>query len=399
MNNILYNILYRRISKFSIILICCIYCFIFSPVFCEDVQVEGYDYRLDIPEGWELLDAEDLARVSFTDPTHSAVLQTIVYPGDSFFKASEMYEEIKKQLSAEGEGANFLFNMKDSYIAELTFNAGKVEVKGYFLFINSTDHDYVVMCFAPVELYDSFFAFILSALDSFSLDKEGLLYPGPISQFYYPFPGPDQKEFSIPFQKGSFPLMIDENEGEASQVMIEREAIVLASYQQNRLKAWERFFRMIYRDTYHRLDTLYTALEVEYQKQGQNKKEMIVSILKWIQDFTYTRTESMADFLSPLAAALKHEGDCDSRALLYLILLHHIGADSVLLVSAQYSHSAVGVHYDILQKPGATIDFEGKKYLYAELTAKVDIGMIAQDVADPSGWITIRLGEAGRVGE
>jgi hypothetical protein len=379
-------------TLFSIVLVLSLFFFEAAPVFSEEVEVEGYEYRLDIPEGWELLDAEDLARVSFTDPTHSVVLQTIVYPGEKFFKASEIYETVKSQLKAEGEGANFLFDMKDSYIAELTFNTGKTDAKGYFVFINSKDYDYAILCFTSVELYDSFLAFIFSAIDSFALDKEGLLYPGPVSQFLYPFPGPDQKEHKIPFGEGTLSLLVDDNETEASQVIIEREAIVLASYKQNRLKAWERFFRIIYRDTYHRLDKLYSELELEYQKQGQNKKEMIVNILSWIQDFTYSRSQTIADFQSPLAAAILHEGDCDSRAMLYLILLHHMGADAILFVSAQYSHSAVGLHYDVLKKPGATMEFEGKHYLYAELTAKVDIGMIARDVADPSGWIPIRLG-------
>ncbi|MBN2533231.1 MAG: hypothetical protein JXB88_10085 [Spirochaetales bacterium] len=387
------DIIRTSVFKVCCILFYCFFFFVYYPVFCEDVLVEGYEYRLDLPEGWEILDAEDLARISFTDPTHSAVLQIIVYQGDRFFKASDMSETVKKQLKAEGDGAHFLFNMKDSYITELTFHTGEMDAKGYFVFINSIEYDYAVFCFTSVELYDSFLAFIFSAIDSFSLDKEGLLYPGPISQFLYPFPGPDQKEQKIPFQKTPLSLMIDMNEADASQVVIEREAIILASYQQNKVKAWERFFRMIYRDTYHRLDKLYAALELAYQKQGQNKKEMMVQILSWIQDFTYTRTQTIADFLSPLTAAIKHEGDCDSRALLYLILLHHMGADSVLLVSARYSHSAVGVNFNILKKPGATMEFEGKRYLYAELTAKVDIGMIAKDVADPSGWIPIRLGE------
>jgi hypothetical protein len=377
----------------GIILLWFILCWIPLPGFSEDVQVEGYEYRLDIPEGWKLLDAEDLARVSFTDPTHSVVLQTIVYPGDRFFKSSEMYESIRNQLKAEGVHDNFLFQMKDSQIAELSFNTGEIDAKGYFVFINSTDYDYVVFCFTSVELYDAYLTFIISAIDSFSLDDEGRRYPGPVSQYYYPFPGPDQKEQAIPFGDRTIPWMIDENETEISQLVIEREAMILATYEQNRLKAWERFFRMIYRDTYHRLDKLYETLEIEYQKQGQNKKEMIESILSWIQDFTYTRTETLADFHSPLTAVINHEGDCDSRAMLYLILLHHMGADSVLLVSAQYGHSAVGVHADILKKPGATIEFEGKRYLFAELTAKVDIGMIAKDVADPAGWIPIRLGE------
>ncbi|MBN2444540.1 MAG: hypothetical protein JXJ04_24475 [Spirochaetales bacterium] len=367
-------------------------CFLYYPAFTEDVAVEGYDYSLDIPEGWELYDAEDLSRITFTDPTHSIILQTIVYPGDKYFKALEIFDTIKKQLKAEGEGARFLFNMKDSVIAELSFNTKTIATKGYFIFINGTDYDYVIFCFTSVDQYDSSLAFILSSLDSFSLNKQGKLLPGPISQFVYPFPGPQQKEVDLPFQKKNLSLLIDENEFEASQTVIEREAIILATYQEYNPEAWERFFRMIYRDTYHRLDVLYTALEIEFQKQGKNKKEMIVAILSWLQDFTYTRTETLADFLSPLTAAFRHEGDCDSRAILYLILLHHMKADAVLFVSSKYSHSAVGIHYDILNQQGAFMEFEGKKYLYAELTAKVDIGKIAADVADPSGWVIFRVG-------
>jgi len=385
---------YKCGKKLIILFFIYIFCFFCYPAVSEDVQVEGYEYRLDIPAGWELYDAEDLSRVSFTDPTHSVVLQVFVYPGDQFSKSSEIFETVKSQLKAEGDGENFLFNMKDSYLAELHFFAGKLEVKGYFVFINSTDCDYMICCFTSIDLYDSYLAFIFSAIDSFSLNEEGLLYPGPISQVFYPFPGPEQEKHVITFHKNTFPLMVDKNEFEASQLMIEIEANVLAAYEkdQNGLKAWERFFRMIYRDTYHRLDKLYETLEIELQKQGQNKKEMITSILSWIQDYEYTRTESIADFLSPLTAAVKHEGDCDSRAMLYLILLHQMGADAVLLVSTQYDHSAVGLDYNILKKQGASIEFEGKNYLYAELTASVDIGMIAKDFSDPSGWIPIRLG-------
>jgi hypothetical protein len=357
--------------------------------FCEDIQVEGYPYHLDIPENWKLLDATNLAQISFTDPSHSVVLQVIVYPGETFFKASDIFDAVKKQLGAEGEGANFLFSMKNSYFSELTFNTGSFIARGYFIFINGQDLDYGIFCFSPKNFFDTFHAFILSALDSFSLNEEGLLYPGPVSQYYYPFPGPQKEDVEVKFQGTSFNLPIDLNEVEASQLVIEREAMILEAYETNRLKAWERFYRMIYRDSYHRLDRLFELIVIECEKKGKNKKEMIIEFLKWIQHFKYDETGTIGDILSPLTAGVLNSGDCDSRSLLYVILLHHLGADAVIFVSTVYSHSGAGVDNSILKQKGARIPAFGKEYIFAELTAKVDIGMIAEEMSDPAGWIPI----------
>ena len=383
---------FKKINVFFIIIYVSLLSFFIFPIFSEDVQVEGYEYRLDIPENWELIDAENLSFISFTDPTHSIVLQIIVYPGEKYFKASDIADSIKSQLKAKGEGDNFVFNMKNAYIADLVFKTNKYTARGYFIFINGQKYDYVVFSYTSQELYEGYKAFILSALDSFSLDKEGLFYPGPVSQYIYPFPGPEQKAVEITFPDKKLTINLDKNEMEASQLVIEREAIVLATYETNRKKAWERFYRMIYRDTYHRLDNLFNVLNNAFEKKKLNKKDKILYILKWLQDFSYARTGTLSDIHSPLTASINHSGDCDSRALIFLILLHNLNLDSILLVSLKYKHSAVGVNSSILNRKGAIISFEGKKYLYAELTSKVEIGLIASEYADPSGWQSIRLG-------
>ena len=48
------------------------------------------------------------------------------------------------------------------------------------------------MCFSPVTIYAEMHDFILSAIDSFAPDLYSKRLPGPISQFYYPFPGSNQ---------------------------------------------------------------------------------------------------------------------------------------------------------------------------------------------------------------
>jgi acyl CoA:acetate/3-ketoacid CoA transferase alpha subunit len=67
-------------------------------------------------------------------------------------------------------------------------------------------------------------------------------------------------------------------------------------------------------------------------------------------------------------------------------LLEHLGVKTILMVSAVYSHSMVGV---LVPGKGARYEYDGKEYLVAELTADVDIGMIDGTMADPKGWIPV----------
>jgi len=63
--------------------------------------------------------------------------------------------------------------------------------------------------------------------------------------------------------------------------------------------------------------------------------------------------------------------------------------DAVLLISDRYKHSAVGI---VINVSGAKFAFEGNQYVFAELTTQVALGMIAQNMADPTGWHIFRLG-------
>ena len=141
---------------------------------------------------------------------------------------------------------------------------------------------------------------------------------------------------------------------------------------------------MIYRDNYSRLD--YPAALI---KEKINTDEMPQKLLTWVQGFEYKRTAG-SDLISPISAAAYHVGDCDSRALLYIILLNHYGIDSALMVSSVYSHAMAAVD---IEGPGARMLIDKKGYLVAETTADVALGQIASDMADPANWIVIPLME------
>ncbi|WP_455381540.1 hypothetical protein [Salinispira pacifica] len=373
----------------------------------ESVWNQTYGFYLDIPEGWKLVDGSDPARLSFADPTGRAVLQIFRYPGNRYTAAADMARDFKSKLNADGDQAAFSYNGRDAVLCDFTFDTKSAQVRGYDVFINGRDSDYALLSYAPVDVYNSFHDWLLSAVDSFSSGEEGLLYPGPISQFYRPLrsagdqtagasgTGTGKSATSVPFRGGAtINLPFTNDDGEANQVVIEREARILATYQLNSepvahwKKAWERYYRMVYRDSYHRLDSVADQVSAIFAAKKLSKPQMASELLAWLQDFNYTRTNTISDLESPVSCLLTQTGDCDALGMTYAILLHHLGIDAVLMVSVKYSHSMVGVDIPGL---GARFPFDGKHYLVAELTAPVAIGMIDQQMSDPAGWIGIKL--------
>jgi hypothetical protein len=246
----------------------------------------------------------------------------------------------------------------------------------------------VLIAFAPAEGFASARDGLLSALDSFSPSGKGVLEPGPVSQMSAPFPSQSRETVPLAFRGRTLPVAFGRGEQAATQSLVEREARLLASYKAGQREAWNRFYRMIYRDSYHRLDALVDKLQTTMAAAGISPKDVPAELLSWIQAFTYERTGTLSDFLSPVSSAMSAAGDCDSRALLYDLLLDHLGVDAILLVSTRFSHALAGVQ---VNRPGAAFTFEGRKYLVAEMTEKVAMGMIAKEMADGSAWTAMKL--------
>ncbi|HUX13138.1 MAG TPA: hypothetical protein VMW87_08915 [Spirochaetia bacterium] len=374
-------------------------------VAAESVWDQTYGFYVDIPEGWKLVDGADPAHLSFSDPTGQAVFQVFRYAGNRYPSAAEMARDIKSKLHADGDQAPFTYNGRDAMFCDFTFDAQNVRVRGYDLFIVGEDADYALLTYAPVDVYPDFHDWLLSAADSFSSGDEGLLFPGPVSQFYRPLQtaavvSPSRGSLAagsptVKFRGGAaLKLSFTKDDGEANQIVIEREARILASYQMDSepvpqwKKAWGRYYRMIYRDTYHRFDGIAKQISALFDAANMTKPQMATELLAWLQDFSYTKTNTLSDLESPVSCVLSQTGDCDALGLTYAILLHHLQIGAVLMVSVQYSHSMVGVDIPGL---GARFSFDGTQYLVAELTAPVAIGTIDQQMANPAGWIGIRL--------
>jgi hypothetical protein len=85
-------------------------------------------------------------------------------------------------------------------------------------------------------------------------------------------------------------------------------------------------------------------------------------------------------------------GDCDSKAVLALMLLRQVGVDAVMLYSDALAHAAIGVG---LPGTGTRIPFGGRGYQYAELTAEGwPLGMIPPQYDKPQLWRVLPLPDA-----
>ncbi len=363
-----------------------------------------YAYVVDIPVGWELLDAESTSMVSFTDPDHVAVFQLLSFPGSQFATVQEIERYVSRSFGARGDTAPFRYNGDHALFADYEFTAGTVPVHGYMVFVNRSDFDFAVMTFAAEDYFEAQHDNILSALDSFSPSAATRNLPGPVSQFYRNDIDDGNAGATLVLPGGTtmeIPgILASDGQREASQVVIEREARLLLTHQPGSetrydesrppqwVQAWRRYFRMIYRDNYERMAPVAEAIYRESARGGVSRDQLPAHLLTWLQGAGYERTASLSDFASPGSCLATFTGDCDSLGMTYAILLHHLGFEAILMASVEYSHAMVGVD---MPGAGARFSYEGRDWLVAELTANVAIGQIAQNMADPAGWIGVKL--------
>ena len=379
-------------------------------------QNPDFDYVVDIPVGWEILDARESNFVSFADPDRVAVFQIIAFPGDRFVTAADLDAFIRDRFGAAGDQSPFRYHGDHAIFADYSFTTtSEITVRGYMTFINGDEYDFAVMTYAVEDFYEEVHDTLLSALDGFSPDARHRMQPGPVSTFYAaPIKeqlaagvyDSDRGSSSLALPSGAEyqlpPRVASEGLREAAQVVIEREARVLGNYAPAQgdsprigdgpvpdwARAWRRYFRMIYRDSYDRLEPVAEAVFGDLAESGVSREEMPARILAWLQTARYERTGSLSDLMSPAWCPVEFAGDCDSLGLTYAIILQHLGFDAILMVSMEYAHAVAAVD---VPGQGARFPFEGRHWLVAELTAEVAIGQIAEDMSDIGGWVGVKL--------
>lgn len=356
-------------------------------------------FFLELPEGFALNDGDGKSRFSFTDPNGAVLFQIFLFEPSRYPDATTMENDIVHKLGGSADAQAFRYQRRDASMAHLTFPMNGEPHEGWGLFINGAkknaaglaEKDIALLAYTSADRYEACLPFIFSCLDGFSVDAEARLYPGPVSQFNLPWNPAAGKPTAIAFDDRTLTIPVDPEEEAAAQATVEREYMVLASYAnaapELATAAWMRYYRMIYRETFHRLD--YTAMVLSRELLNEpDARARAARLLAWTQGFKYDRDPEGSDLVNPLTAALEGRGDCDSRALLLAILARHDNGDALLLLSAKHSHALAA--FDV-KGPGARFPYAKKNWLVGETTAHVDIGLIDSTIADPADWLAVEF--------
>lgn len=364
--------------------------------FSEQITDRDFGFSLDIPEGFEIADyTEDGMSYVFSHPNIPVTLVMKLTEEKNAKSAAEVLNINLKKLNASGETDSFKWNgtvcgisyfsmsLDDNYSGWAV--SAPVKIQDYYV---------ILLCYAP-ESKKGCDQFIISTINSLSINNEYLNTPGIITSYAFPPEGSESVLLKIGGKE--IKTSLDKSDEEAAKFVIDLEYSVLNLYANHKMwkEAWQRYYRMIYRDNAGRLQqtakNIYDSIYPELKKSKPQDADIkyAQALLSWVQTFGYKRAQSKieSDFTS-LPASIKGKGsDCDSRSMLVSVLLNYTGIDTAMLISREYSHAVVVTD---IPAPGQTFTMEnGREYLFGETTARVTWGMLTQDQADRTKWIPV----------
>ena len=361
-----------------------------------------WGFKIDLPEAYVYSGGDGRNRFSFTTGEGAAV-DLVVYSGGAYGSVQALTEDVQKRLRNQGDVSVFTYRDRQAAVLELKFaqpgrlsgNDGRTQTYSGWAFCTELEKKdgkppplLAALAYGPADkAYLELLA--VSALDSIAPVPSDERASGPMTEFAFP----REALRRVPLANTQAWALLDEIDAEAAQALADREFEVLRRHAEGPKwrEAWIRFYRMIYRDAWDRLADAAFALERSWNlgaavdTAGQDR-ETAAKALTWVQSFAYERDLSGSDFVNPVSAALEGRGDCDSRAILWAIVLGHANIPAAIMVSREYNH-AMGLAD--LDGPGARFEVEGRRWLVAETAAPVAPGLIAADNADPEKWIGI----------
>jgi hypothetical protein len=390
--------------------------------FAAPLYSPAWGFRIDLPESYEYTGGDGKSRFSFRH-TDGAVFDLAVYAGPSqTIKA--LVDTTIRRLGNQGDVSYFEYRDKLAALIALQFadpgsgDAGRnsgAPLEGWALCVElgtSGNENaggrgaaagpplLLALAYGPAGKAD-LAVLHLSALDSIAPSETERRFPGPIMTFSYP--RGEQRRRRLAGLNAD--ALIREHDAEAAQALVNREYGILRRYlfSEQWQEAWIRFYRAIYRDSWERLADAAFQLERYWNVPspaeagtpappalaagpGGENRVFAGKALGWVQSFAYERDLMGSDFVNLVSAAFEGRGDCDSRALLWAIVLSQANIPAAMMVSREYSH-AMGLA-DIAG-PGARFEAEGKKWLVAETTAPVGMGLIGQDVSASEPWLGV----------
>ncbi|MDR1351752.1 MAG: hypothetical protein LBK05_00605 [Treponema sp.] len=377
----------------------------------EPFYSPAWGFRIDLPPDMELQAGDGRNKFSFRSG-ENVVFELAAYDASRYESIGQMALDVKERLGSSGDISGFNYYGMDAALMELSFPGSK----GWALFVElegaggaasagaapagaenqggGPKPKLLALAFGPAERAE-LQPLYLSVLDSVAPAPLFALAPGPITEFAYPR---ENRKQVRPANSRSQAWIFD-TDAEAAQSLVDREFGVLRRYGSGPYwkEAWIRFYRAIYRDSFDRLRDIALVLGQEWARgkdapanggSGAAAGAIPGQALKWVQSFSYERDLMGSDFVNLVSAALEGRGDCDTRSLLWAVVLSQAEIPAAIMVSRDYSH-AMGLAG--IDGPGARFEFAGREWLVAETTAQVGLGLINSETSDSGKWIGVNF--------
>lgn len=379
-----------------------IFSFVFcASVFSEEVLDSYFGYSLDVPEGFSVVEhTPDGMSYLFKHENAPVFLLLKIYTGKNASSASECFDLAMSKLGGKHESDKILWRNVPCVVSmfDVRLPGNSEDSKGWGVGVPLPEKDAVLVLLSYTESsnFDSWQQFILSTLNSLSVDTGSFTAPGIIASYAYP----DSGEVSATLEIAFHPIRtrFGKDDSEASRFVRDMEFSVFSLYANHPKwkEAWIRYYRAVFRDSVGRLKKasfdIYSALYSDCEMKNPKNPMVAMNeiLLGWVQTMPYARETFDArntDFTDLVSALQGKESDCDSRSLLMCALLRSMGEDTAFFVSREYSHAVYGILLDV---PGAKISVDGKAYLLNETTAKgVAPGLIEQSQSQTEKWIPV----------
>lgn len=380
----------NSIKLFGIIIVMLIFpAFVYS----EYVQEPEGLWLIDLPEGFILREVSPDGK-KFLFSSSVVPLDVVALVSGKTSSSSGELTNILKNLSNTGtETEVFEWDGFECSLGKLYFpvnpgTADKSYYKGFGLTVplDGQSGFFTVLTYCESYWADDYIDFMYSILDSVCVRDKHLIYPGPITTQKYPMD--DYYDVKLDIDGNEISFKMPEKSPEANQSVIEREFRLLETYGTTPLlyAAWERYYRFIYKDAFSRIsEGAFTIGNLFRFEKGAilSDYKFTRKLLAFIQDFEYLRGITSSDFINIPESLCKMTGDCDTRCILFLTILHQNNIDGIMMLSKEFSHSLVAVD---VQGTGARFPFDGKKYLVGETTEKVNLGLIDSEQSEITAW-------------
>ena len=246
---------------------------------------------IDLPEGYLVVGStQNGFQLEWAIVPVSMLLR--VYPQGTYTSAKGALEKTFSSLKASGESEEVYWRGQNGAVSsfEMTLNGNKMA--GYAMASPLPNEGGTVVCLAwcPVRQKENCNSFMVSILDSVNIDAGSYFEAGIMTQYLYPDTD-DWEDLTLSIDSKTIHTKMRSSSSEAASYLIEREYEVLYNYIQSRqwLEAWQRYYRMIFRDSYHRILRASFDIYNELSKDSVDDTDLAQKLLTWTQGFARRR--------------------------------------------------------------------------------------------------------------